>query len=165
MRVSFPTGPRGVLGLCQIVSSQLCQGRRNESRPPRLCRKSIRGSWRRVTSGNRTSEGAAERRRKRRAHRGSPLLRADFCDGIVAPLPLLAQQRAAISCGTAGTRCGDLLAHGAARDRTLVAFHSKRKSSCRVRRSNRHGNCKHRHSESLQHCFFLPYAVTFVKDD
>jgi hypothetical protein len=66
----------------------------------------------------------------------------------VAPLPLLAQQWAAISCRTTGACRSGLLAHSAARDRVLVPL--------RLSQSNRHANCKQRYSESLQHGFFLP---------
>jgi len=78
------------------------------------------------------------------------LLRTDFCDGIVAPLALLAQQWAAISCATAGACRSGLLAHGAARNHVLVHM------PFRLGQSNRHANCEQRYSESFQHGFFLP---------
>jgi hypothetical protein len=82
------------------------------------------------------------------------LLRAGFQCGVVAPLPLLAQQWAAISCGPAGACRSSLLAHGAACDRVLVPL--------RLCQSNGHGDCKQRYSESLQHVSFLPsFAVKF----
>jgi hypothetical protein len=58
-----------VLGSWWIASNPLSQVRLNESRPPRLCRKSTRRSWRRAMSATRTSERAAGRGRARRGPR------------------------------------------------------------------------------------------------
>ena len=61
------------------------------------------------------------------------LLRADISEGVVAPLPLLAQQRAAISCGTAGACRSRLLAYGAAPDHVCPSL----VSGCEMRPSSR----------------------------
>ena len=64
------------------------------------------------------------------------LLRADINKGVVAPLPLLAQQRAAISCGTAGACRSGLLAYGAAPDHVCPSL----VSGCEMRPSSRRPN-------------------------
>ena len=76
-------------------------------------------------------------------------------DGVVAPLPLVTKQLFAIRCSTAGACCNGLLADGATRNCMLVPFarHSKRKASRCLRQPNRHGGCKQRYSNSLQHDF------------
>jgi hypothetical protein len=51
------------------------------------------------------------------------LLRADFCERIVAPLPCLAQQWAATSSGPASACRTGRLTHGAARNHVRAALH------------------------------------------
>jgi hypothetical protein len=85
------------------------------------------------------------------------LLRAGIYEGVVAPLPLLAQQWFAISCRTAGTCRSGLLAHGATRDRVLVPL--------RLGQSNGHANCKQRYSESFGHGFFSLVMRDILKRD
>jgi len=76
------------------------------------------------------------------------LLRADMCKGV-APLPLVADCAGGTGSRTAEASRSRLLALGAARHHGLVRMG-------RVSQSNRHGHCKQRYSESLQHGFFLP---------
>src|SRR6516225_1382969 len=64
------------------------------------------------------------------------LLRANINKGVVAPLSLLAQQRAAISCGTAGACRSGLLVYGAAPDHVCPSL----VSGCEMRPSSRRPN-------------------------
>ena len=73
------------------------------------------------------------------------LSEADLCEGIVAPLPLLAQHWAAINIDTADACRSGPLAHGAARNHVLVHM------PLRLSQSSGHGKCKRRYGESLQH--------------
>jgi hypothetical protein len=77
-----------------------------------------------------------------------PLLRADMCHGV-APLPLVADYSGGTGSCTAEASRSRLLALATGRHHGLVRMG-------RVSQSNRHDNCKHRYSESLQHSIFLP---------
>ena len=78
-----------------------------------------------------------------------------MCHGV-APLPLLADYSGGTGSRTAEASRSRLLALAAGRHHGLVRMG-------RVSQSNRHDNCKHRYSESLQHSFGLPsYALGHV---